>query len=524
MRHWLGLVLVGLAFWGCKSRPMPELVIVSGSENQQLEPLLAEIGRDLGVSVRMNYQGSVDIMLGLEQGTLSEFDAVWPAQSIWIEMGDRRHQVSNVKSIMRSPVVFALKGSVVDRLGWRDRPVRVSDILAAAEQGQVRFAMTSATQSNSGAVAYLGMLHALAGSPQVLTAEHLQNADIQDPVRRLLKGVNRSSGSSGWLKDMMLQEYDRFDGMFNYEALVIETNQELVRRGQEPLIAIYPEDGLAVADHPLGFIDRGDAQKKQAFLQLQERLLNESSRAKIIQMGRRAGLGLNIDNPNTAVFNPSWGIDATRTISTVPLPAPETLRTALELYQVALRKPSLTVYVLDFSGSMAGEGENQLKKAMGMLLDPNQAKRYLLQPSNRDVHLIVPFSSRPLDVLSAEGNEEATLRQLLHQVESREAGGGTQIYSATLKALELLQEREREMGDYFPAIILMTDGLSDGSLADLQSQMNQFSFVRDVPLFSITFGEADLTQLKELNTLFPGRVFDGSKNLADAFRKAKGYN
>ena len=33
--------------------------------------------------------------------------------------------------------------------------------------------------------------------------------------------------------------------MVNYESVVIETNQELLKEGREPLYAIYPVDGLA---------------------------------------------------------------------------------------------------------------------------------------------------------------------------------------------------------------------------------------------------------------------------------------
>jgi len=63
--------------------------------------------------------------------------------------------------------------------------------------------------------------------------------------------VNRSSGSSGWLKDAFVSHLDRFDAMFNYEAMLIEANQTFTRNKQEPLCAIYPEDGLMVADSPL---------------------------------------------------------------------------------------------------------------------------------------------------------------------------------------------------------------------------------------------------------------------------------
>jgi Ca-activated chloride channel family protein len=127
--------------------------------------------------------------------------------------------------------VFAVKKPVAEKLGWVDHDVRVQDILAAAEDGHLRFAMTSATQSNSGASAYLGYVHAFANNPEVLTEAHLQDAAVQEKIKRFLGKVHRQTGSPGWLMELLLEHYDQFDAMVNYEALVIEANQQLVKRG-----------------------------------------------------------------------------------------------------------------------------------------------------------------------------------------------------------------------------------------------------------------------------------------------------
>jgi Ca-activated chloride channel family protein len=229
-----------------------DLRIVSGSENQTLEPLIQRFADEQGVSITVDYRGSVDIMLGL-QGQAGEFDydAVWPAASLWLDLGDTQGLVDSAESITRSPIVFGVKRSVAERLGWVGADVTVSEMLAATESGDLRFMMTSASQSNSGASAYLGFLHAFAGSPEVLQAEDLQRPEVRDGVTRILGEVDRSSGSSGWLKDLFLREYDDFDAMVNYESVVIETNQELVAQGREPLYAVYPVDGLAISDSPL---------------------------------------------------------------------------------------------------------------------------------------------------------------------------------------------------------------------------------------------------------------------------------
>jgi Ca-activated chloride channel family protein len=424
---------------------------------------------------------------------------------------------------MRSPVVLGVKRSAAERLGWVDKAVTVADMLAAAEAGNLRFAMTSATQSNSGASALFGFLHALSGTGEVLQAADLQNAQLLQRVRRLLRSVDRSSGSSGWLKETLVAHYDRFQAMFNYEALIIEANQELIAAGREPLYAVYPVDGLMIADSPLGYIDKGDAAKAKAFDQLQAGLLAEAAQSRILAAGRRTGMvGIDPGRVDTAVFNPEWGIDVQRIISPVPIPAEPVIQQALDLYQTSLRKPSCTAYAVDVSGSMQGQGIVDLKAALTTLLDETRARRYMLTPSADDIHILIPFNSRPLKVVKEIGNQPDRLGHLLAVVQGLQAGGGTDIYAAAAEGLRQIQ-RVENLDRYFPAVILMTDGKSKGTINDLLTAMQQTAMGGDIPIHSITFGKADETQLHEISQHTIGRVFHGG-DLIKAFRKAKGYN
>ena len=95
----------------------PEFRIVAGSENQTLQPLLEKFGTQNGMHMRMDYRGSVDIMALLEGGA-KETDAVWPANSLWITLGDTQHRIKDAHSIFWSPVVFGVKLSVARSLGW----------------------------------------------------------------------------------------------------------------------------------------------------------------------------------------------------------------------------------------------------------------------------------------------------------------------------------------------------------------------------------------------------------------------
>ena len=496
------------------------LRILSGSENSTLEPLLQEFTTGEDPTIEITYAGSVDIMRELMLGTGSSYDAVWPANGMWIQLGDTSGVTRFSASIMRSPVVLGVKKSVAGRLGWIGTDVYVDEVLAAAESGQLRFMMSNASQSDSGAAAYLGFLYAFAGHPDLLTSADLQNPLVQEKAQRILSQVGRSAGNSGLLKELFLQDYDSYDAMYNYESVIIETNMALVDSGQEPLYAIYPVDGTAIADSPLAFISKGNAKKQESFQALQAFLASDETQAKLLQSGRRAGLGINPSNTDPAVFNPDWGIDTQRILTPIKIPDAEVVKEALTLYQTTFRKPSFTVFALDFSGSMEGKGEIAVKKAMRLLLDQHSAEPFFLQATPWDVTVVITFNDKVIHVWEVEGNDPDKLLALANNIDASSADGGTDIYSPVIAGLSKIKERGTD--GYFPAVVLLTDGKSQDGLKyeDLEASV-ALSGMSYVPIFAITFGDASLDQLQQIAALSSGSVFDGTTDLIGAFRQVR---
>lgn len=491
------------------------LRILSGSENQELEPILEDFSRESGIRVEMTYQGSLDIMRVLEQDEIA-YDAVWPASSLWLNVGDTGHRVKHGESVSISPVVFGIRQSLAEELGFVGREVSVRDILDAITAGKLKFCMTSATQSNSGASAYIGFLYALLGNPDMITEEDLENEQLQSDIQALLSGVDRSSGSSDWLKDMFLE--GGYDAMVNYECLIIQANEELESRGEETLYVVYPYDGLTLADSPLGYVDNGDDDKETAFLELQEYLLSEDVQNEIQRTGRRTGY-TGISDENRDVFRTDWGVQPDRVLSTMRMPSTDVLFQALNLYQTDFKKPSLSIYCLDYSGSMSGKGNEQLVAAMEQLLIQENAEKNFLQASKDEVNVLIFFDDQVLAEYTAVGSG-TELEALYDKVESQDTGSGTDMYVAAEEALQVLSHYD--LSQYTPAVILMTDGMSGGSFDAFMEQYQELG--EDVPVFSIMFGDADSEQLEELAEATNARVFDGREDLIDAFRKVKGYN
>lgn len=514
------VAMLALVLAAC-SRPGPEFTIVSGSENDVLEPIVMEFCRSRNAQCTMRYSGSLDIALSLKPGSQIDADAVWPASSIWIDVFDEARRIKGAKSIAQMPVILGIRRSKAEALGWVGRPVRMADILSAVDGKQLSFLMSSATQSNSGAAAYLSMLGAALGKTDLIEAGDLDGNQVQDIVRRMLSGVARSAGSSGWLADLLVESETRgtrYDGMWNYEAVIKGTNERLRASGQEPLYAVYPVDGVAMADSPLGFVDRGRGPEVEEFFRdLQAHLLSNATQEKIAATGRRSEGARPMQSRDDIADN----LDPGRSLAIIRPPDAAVIRKALNIYQEVLRRPSLSALCLDVSGSMEGKGEEQLLEAMRFLLSPERTRDVLVQWTRADIILALPFNSRVFWAERISGDPAAQSR-LLQRTLTLRAGGGTDFYTCAERALaELLPLLQENL--HLPAIVIMTDGKSEGSIARFQRAHEAAG--GKVPVFGITFGDGvDRRQLDALAKLTGGRVFDGTKSLSDAFRAVRGYN
>ena len=265
-------------------------------------------------------------------------------------------------------------------------------------------------------------------------------------------------------------------------------------------------------------MDKDDAEKEDTFLKLQEYLLSDDTQNEIQRTGRRSPY-TGVSEENKDVFRADWGMQPDRVLSPIKMPAQDVLFECLNLYQTDLRKPSLTVYCLDYSGSMDGEGNEQLVDAMEQLLIQENARKNFLQASDNEVNILIPFNGDVIDVYQATGNG-SELEALFRYVENQKVGGDTDMYKAAKRGVELL--RQYDLSAYTPAIILLTDGQSAGDFFEFEEEYSKLD--AEVPVFSIMFGEADETQLEQLASYTNARVFDGRENLTEAFRSVKGYN
>ena len=280
---------------------------------------------------------------------------------------------------------------------------------------------------------------------------------------------------------------------------------------------IYPVDGVSICDSPLVFMNNGDEEKKANFLEFQEYILSTEGQNILSSLGRRTWYGGVTDKVDKTVFNPDWGIDTTKYISSVKYPSKDVIKEALLLYQELFRKPVHVVFCLDYSGSMYGEGIDSLIDSMEYIFGED-AITNMIQFSSRDNIDVVPFSTTANEYWSTDDGTKTD--SLLENIKNHDVRGSTALYDAAIVALDLLKN---ETDDYNLSIIVMTDGeVNVGYFYELRNKYEKIG--KDIPIYSIMFGSANEKQLKEIADLTNGKVFDGKEDLVNAFKLVRGYN
>ena len=344
----------------------------------------------------------------------------------------------------------------------------------------------------------------------------LNDEKLREEIKTLFTGLERSSGSEDFLEELFLN--GDYEAVVSYESSIININKQLVSRGKEPLYAIYPIDGVSISDAPFGYINNKNENKKEIFDNIQKYLLSSEGQSLLQEYGKRTWYGGTNANVNKSIFNPEWGIDTTKYISPVKYPSAEVIKEALNLYQTELRKPVHVAFCLDYSGSMAGTGIEELRDAMNYILTQRAASDYI-QFSYKDKIDVIPFASAAKDSWTTTNGSDTS--ELLASINNERPTGMTALYPAAIKALELLKDEDKNI--YNTSVILMTDGQANvGTHADLYSYYKSIN--SNIPIYSIMFGSADQRQLQDIAGLTNAKVFDGKTNLVEAFKEVRGYN
>ena len=491
--------------------------LLSSSSFKNLESELKSFSKKKGINLSITYADDLEIV-DMLNSDYNGYDGVWIANSIWLYMLDNQNVITESKSVAIDPVVMGITYSKAKELNFVRDGVTNKDLLNAVMSGKLKYVMTSVTQTNTGATAFLGFLNSLAGSPEVLTEKMIHDSSLISSMASFFKGVERVSGDEEYLTEMYLN--GKYNAMINYESSFINLNKKLVSEGKEPLYLIYPVDGVAINDMPIAYINHGqDNKKKEFFLELQSYIRSDEYASIMQKQGFRTWFGGVNENVDKNVFNPDWGIKTDTYLKSFKYPSKKVMTEAFNLYIDSIRKPTHVVFLFDVSGSMYGEGIQELKDAMKYLLDKEATREDMLQFSESDQITFISFNYDVLKVYDTLSGAETD--KLSGYLDTLEPMGGTNIYSPSVEALRIL--RNVSSNDYTKTIILMTDGYSNnGTYKELEDYYHKYDL--DIPIYSITFGSSSESQLSRIANLTNGKVFDGKSGLKAAFKEVRSYN
>ena len=122
-------------------------------ENQDMEQYVTKFAKKNKINISFEYMGDLEIVEELNNNS-KEYDAVWISNSIWLYMLNNTYTVSLSKSISISPVVMGIKMSKINELNLKDKELYNKDLLNLIKNKQIKYVMSSVTQTNTDATAY----------------------------------------------------------------------------------------------------------------------------------------------------------------------------------------------------------------------------------------------------------------------------------------------------------------------------------------------------------------------------------
>ncbi|UJW31010.1 VWA domain-containing protein [Saccharothrix sp. AJ9571] len=508
--------------------PQPgTLRVLAGSELEDLKPVLEEAAKATGVTVNFSFTGTLEgTELLANGGADGKYDALWFSSNRYPQgIPGAASRLGNQTKVMSSPVVLGLSTSAAQRLGWAGRPVSWAEIAEQAGNQAFTYGMTDPSASNSGFSALVGVASALAGTGSAIDAGQI--GAVTPALTEFFTAQALSAGSSGWLSEAYQRRAigqepgAKVDGLINYESVLLSMNAG--GKLPEPLTLIYPSDGVVTADYPLTLLNNTGDDARAAYQKLTEHLRSPEAQRRIMETTQRRPVVPGVP------LGPQFG---SQSLVELPFPATqEAFDALLSAYFDKIRRPSRTLYVLDTSGSMAGDRITALRSALVGLTgaDGSLTGRYRKFRSREEITML-PFDTgpeQPRTFTVPEQDPQPALDQVKAFAEGLAADGGTAIYDSLKRGYQVLSPLVSQDANRFTSIVLMTDGENtDGSdAASFEAALPGMpENVRGVPVFTVLFGEGNVDQLNRVASLTGGKVFDArDTDLGKVFQEIRGY-
>ncbi|MEJ1179693.1 MULTISPECIES: vWA domain-containing protein [unclassified Pseudarthrobacter] len=438
-------------------------------------------------------------------------------------------------SLARSAIVVAMPETMAKALGWDSKPPSWSEVFRMAEDrdvwerlghgdwGKFKFGKASPLVSTSGLMALAASYGAAGGSPGGLDDMDLDAPSLVGKVRAVELGTShymatpehflwhaREADDAGNVSEFLSAVIVDEKSVWDYNRGVVSEDGITKHPGpapKEPLTAIYPQDGVHVADNPAVILD-GDWVGSQQRLAAQDFIafaVTEQGQNVVMASGYRTIQGkLDTGVADTGRY--------AQTLQPLPLPKREAL-VAMQDSFPDVRKRARALFLLDVSESMVQEpgvtklqrAKDAVQKALGHFTGEDEiglaAFSHVgdgpLQPGI--VSPVAPFKTNKDDLLNKLNALQAVDATPLFEAVSRFSGDQAKDYKDT----------------FINTIVLLSDGKNDtthpGDLKGISQQLSHQNHSTPVLVFTLAYGpDADVPTLLEIARASGAHYYDAT--------------
>jgi Ca-activated chloride channel family protein len=430
---------------------------------------------------------------------------IWsPAGSIWLEQLNTQWQhhhhgstivstdTTSTPSLVKSPVVIAMWKPMAQVLGWPDQPLWWADIAALStnprgwaayghpEWGDFKFGHTNPQYSNSGLAAILAENYAAVHKLSGLTPADVNKQATREFVENIESSVVRYGNSTVALaKEMFAGGVAYLSAAVMDEHFVAEANAGTYGPLPYSVVAIYPQEGTFIADHPFAILQGLAPAQQNAAQSLRTFLLSSDQQKKARQYYFRSSDG------SGAPLSHSPGVDPAQ--PTVIHPIPVTIPPSVTDPLTCIDRNKVDVMlILDSSGSMlqSYKGGSKLDKAKQGLQD------FANMMCDTDSLGLTVFSDRyrVLTPVSSLGPKRQNIPALISDITT---SGFTFLYQTIADQVASLQ---RESSRHIKAVVVLTDGINDVGQLSLSALVQKltpggFNKGESVKVYTIAYGD-----------------------------------
>ena len=534
---------------GCKNEPPSsretptaaprgalELVFPYGSEKEKwINDVTAAFNRSGAKSqsgktifVRALPMGSGETIDNILSGRLQAHLAS-PASVAFIKLGNAESRaktgkdlIGNTDNLVLSPVVIAMWKPMAEAIGWGKNPLGWADILALARNekgwqayghpqwGKFKFGHTHPEFSNSGLISLFAEAYAASGKTAGLSLADLEKPQTKQFVAGVEQSVVHYGSSTGFFgRKMFTNGPEYLSAAVLYESMVVESYSQ--NNLAFPVVAIYPKEGTFWSDHPVGVVERDwvTPEHREAAKSYIQYLLARAQQEKAMEYGFRPA---SLDVPLAAPLDSNHGIDAKEPKTTLEVPSVDVINALLQLWKTQ-KKHSNIALVLDTSGSMGEEGKMQNAKV--------GARQLVQLLDDGDTFSFLPFSSE-LHWSGQDVSVKSGRQQMLQQVDSLFAGGGTALYDSIDGAYQHIAAA-KNTDSKIQAVVVLTDGEDTESKMKLNELMERIRYngeTRAIHVFTIAYGrDAKKNILQQIADATQAKFYEGTpQNIVEVFR------